>query len=402
MPTDTSLSFMIESSLPTRRLGPGGPLVGAIGLGCMGMSWAYNPEDRDDERSMSVIRGAIDLGVTLIDTADVYGPYTNEKLVGKALEGRRDEIVLATKCGLEVRSVDPMEIARNGRPEHVRAAIDASLERLGTDRVDLYQLHRTDPDVPVEETWGAMAEVVAAGKARAIGMSEATVEELEVAQAIHPVASVQSEFSLWERGPIENGVLVWCREHDAAFIPFSPLGRGFLTGHVTSETITAGDMRGHEPALRAGRDEAEHGDRRSSPRVGRPPRGDPGPGRPGLVARAGRRRGAHTGHAPPRAAAGERGRRPPRADGRGDGGAGRAAGAGGRPLRGLAGSAMNAWRTRPLRHLVSRVLPRRPFALRFWDGTVVPATEQPAVAPLGAPRLALRTRSGSLNVSRRA
>jgi aryl-alcohol dehydrogenase-like predicted oxidoreductase len=213
----------------------------------MGMSWAYNPEDRDDERSMSVIRRAIDIGVTLIDTADVYGPYTNETLVGRALEGRRPEVVLATKCGLEVRSVEPMEIARNGRPEHVRAAIDASLERLGTDWVDLYQLHRTDPDVPVEETWGAMAEVVAAGKARAIGMSEATVDELEAAQAIHPVASVQSELSLWERGPIENGVLAWCREHDAAFIPFSPLGRGFLTGQVTRETISAGDMRSSNP-----------------------------------------------------------------------------------------------------------------------------------------------------------
>ena len=213
----------------------------------MGMSWGYNPEDRDDERSVSVIRHALDIGVTLIDTADAYGPYTNEQLVGRALEGRRAGAVLATKCGLEVRSVDPMEIARNGRPEHVRAAIDASLERLGTDHVDLYQLHRTDPDVPVEETWGAMSEIVTAGKARAIGMSEATVEELETAQAVHPVASLQSELSLWERGPLDNGVLAWCRDHDATFIPFAPLGRGFLTGQVTRETITAGDMRGSNP-----------------------------------------------------------------------------------------------------------------------------------------------------------
>jgi len=242
---------MENSSLPTRVLGPDGPLVGAIGLGCMGMSWAYNPEDRDNERSVSVIRHAIEVGVTLIDTADVYGPYTNEQLVGRALEGRRADVVLATKCGLEVRSVEPLEMARNGRPEHVRAAIDASLERLATDHVDLYQLHRTDPDVPVEETWGAMAEVVAAGKARAIGMSEVTVEELVAAQAIHPVASLQSEFSLWERGPVENGVLDWCREHDAAFIPFSPLGRGFLTGQVTRETITDGDMRSSNPRFTA-------------------------------------------------------------------------------------------------------------------------------------------------------
>ena len=231
---------MSDSHLPTRTLGPDGPPVGAIGLGCMGMSWAYNPEDRDDKRSISVIRQALDIGVTLIDTADAYGPYTNEQLVGRALEGRRSDAVLATKCGLEVLSVEPMEIARNGRPEHVRTAIDASLERLGTDHVDLYQLHRTDPEVPVGETWGAMAEVVVAGKAHAIGMSEATVAELEAAQAIHPVASLQSELSLWERGPIDNGVLAWCRDRDAACIPFAPLGRGFLTGQVTRETITDG------------------------------------------------------------------------------------------------------------------------------------------------------------------
>ena len=246
-PRTTSLAFMDDFSLPTRTLGPDGPPIGAIGLGCMGMSWAYNPEDRDDERSISVIRHALDIGVTLIDTADAYGPYTNEQLVGRALEGRRADMVLATKCGLEVRSVEPMEISRNGRPEHVRAAIDASLERLGTDHVDLYQLHRTDPEVPVAETWGAMAEVVAAGKARAIGMSEANVEELEAAQAVHPVASLQSEFSLWERGPVDNGMLAWCRDHGAAFIPFAPLGRGFLTGQVTRETITDGDMRGSNP-----------------------------------------------------------------------------------------------------------------------------------------------------------
>jgi len=238
---------MSASRLPTRTLGPDGPEVGAIGLGAMGMSWGYNPEDRDDERSISVIRRALDLGVTLIDTADAYGPHTNERLVGRALAGRRDDAVLATKCGLEVRSVDPMQIVRNGRPEHVREAIDGSLERLGVDHVDLYQLHRVDPAVPVEETWGAMAEAVAAGKARAIGMSEATVEELEAAHAIHPVASLQSELSLWERGPFENGVLDWCRGHGAAFIPYSPLGRGFLTGQVTRETITAGDMRGTNP-----------------------------------------------------------------------------------------------------------------------------------------------------------
>jgi aryl-alcohol dehydrogenase-like predicted oxidoreductase len=242
---------MSSQPYPTRTLGADGPAVGAIGLGCMGMSWAYNPEDRDDDRSIRVIHRALELGVTLIDTADVYGPYTNELLVGRAVADRRDQAVLATKCGLEVRSIEPLEMTRNGRPEHVLAAIDASLERLGTDHVDLYQLHRTDPDVPVAETWGAMAEVVAAGKARAIGMSEATVDELDAAQAVHPVASLQSELSLWERGPVENGVLDWCRDHRAAFIPFAPLGRGFLTGQVTRETITAGDMRATNPRFAA-------------------------------------------------------------------------------------------------------------------------------------------------------
>jgi aryl-alcohol dehydrogenase-like predicted oxidoreductase len=238
---------MPDLPLPTRTLGPGGPQVGAIGLGCMGMSWAYNPEDRDDERSIRVIHRALELGVTLVDTADVYGPFTNEELVGRALADRRADAVLATKCGLEVQSIEPLQMARNGRPEHVRAAIDASLRRLGTNHVDLYQLHRVDPGVPVEETWGAMAEVVAAGKARAIGMSEATVEELAAAHAIHPVATLQSELSLWERGPVADGVLAWCREHRAAFIPFAPLGRGFLTGQVTRETISAGDMRASNP-----------------------------------------------------------------------------------------------------------------------------------------------------------
>lgn len=238
-------------SLPTRRLGSSDLTAGAIGLGCMGMTWAYDQSNRDDERSIEVIRRALDLGVTLIDTADMYGPYTNEQLVGRALEGRRDEAVLATKCGLVVDDPETFAMHRDGSAEYVREAIDASLARLGTDHVDLYQLHRTDPDVPVEETWGAMAEVVAAGKARAIGMSEATVEELDRAQAIHPVASLQSELSLWTRGPLDD-VVPWCREHDAAFIPFSPLGRGFLTGAITSRTTFGeGDFRGRNPRFTA-------------------------------------------------------------------------------------------------------------------------------------------------------
>ena len=234
-------------AITTRRLGTDGPEVGAIGLGCMGMSWAYGAGERDDAQSREVLRRALDLGVTLIDTADVYGPFTNEELVGSGLAGRRDEAVLATKCGLVVGDGG---IGRNGRPEHVRAAIDASLQRLGTDRVDLWQLHRVDPDVPVEETWGAMAEQVAAGKALALGMSEVGVDELARAHAVHPVATVQSELSLWTRDPLAE-VLPWCRDHGAGFLPFSPLGRGFLTGTVGEGSFDGSDFRARNPRFTA-------------------------------------------------------------------------------------------------------------------------------------------------------
>jgi aryl-alcohol dehydrogenase-like predicted oxidoreductase len=228
--------------IPTRALGEGGPQVGAIGLGCMGMSWAYGADERDDDASVAVLHRALELGVTLIDTADVYGPFTNEELVGRALAGRRDSVVLASKCGLVVGGAGR---ERNGRPEHVRAAIDASLTRLQTDRLDLWQLHRVDEDVPVEETWGAMAEQVAAGKARLLGMSEVGVAELDRAHAVHPVASVQSELSLWTRDPLAE-VLPWCEAHGAAFLPFSPLGRGYLTGTL-SAGFGAGDFRARNP-----------------------------------------------------------------------------------------------------------------------------------------------------------
>ena len=209
----------------------------------MGMSWAYGAAERDDGASRAVVQRALDLGVTLIDTADVYGPFTNEELVGSALAGRRDEAFLATKCGLVA---GPDGIGRDGRPEHVRAALDASLRRLGTDRVDLWQLHRVDPEVPVAETWGAMAEQVAAGKARHLGMSEVGVAELDAAHAVHPVATVQSELSLWTRDPLAE-VLPWCEANGAGFLPFSPLGRGFLTGTVTAGSFDATDFRAKNP-----------------------------------------------------------------------------------------------------------------------------------------------------------
>jgi aryl-alcohol dehydrogenase-like predicted oxidoreductase len=226
----------------TTTLGTNGPEVGVIGLGCMGMTHSYDLETpRVDETSIAVIHQAIDLGMTLIDTADVYGPYTNEELVGRALAGGyRERAVLATKVGLTgdtVQVANPgntaLGLARNGRPEHVRESIDASLRRLRTDHVDLYQLHRIDPQVPLEETWGAMAETVAAGKARLIGLSEVTTEEIIRAQAVHPVTSVQSELSLWTRDALAE-VLPFCQEHGIAFLPFSPLGRGFLTGRFAS------------------------------------------------------------------------------------------------------------------------------------------------------------------------
>lgn len=233
--------------IPTRTLGADGPAVGAIGLGCMGMSWAYGAGERDDARSREVIHRALDLGVTFLDTSDVYGPYTNEELVGRAVAGRRDEVVLATKGGLVVDDAAEYRIARVADAGHLSRAIDASLRRLGTDHVDLYQLHRVADDTPLEESWGALADIVRAGKATRIGLSEVTVEQLETAQAIHPVASVQSELSLWTRDPLDDGVLAWCAAHGAAFIPFSPLGRGFLTGAITADSFDDSDFRARNP-----------------------------------------------------------------------------------------------------------------------------------------------------------
>jgi aryl-alcohol dehydrogenase-like predicted oxidoreductase len=237
----------------TTTLGIAGPQVGVIGLGCMGMTASYDMETpRDDATSIAVIHEALDLGMTLIDTADAYGPFTNEELVGRALaDGRRERAVLATKVGLVMgASNSPAAFGpaspgagRNGRPEHVRQSIDDSLRRLGTDHVDLYQLHRVDPEVPVEETWGAMAETVAAGKARHIGLSEVTVAEIRRAQTVHPVTSVQSELSLWTRDVVAE-VLPYCREQGIAMIPFSPLGRGFLAGRFSSfDDLPSDDFR---------------------------------------------------------------------------------------------------------------------------------------------------------------
>lgn len=234
--------------MKTRTLGLAGFEVGAIGLGCMGMSFAYSPSSRDDARSARVIHEAIDLGMTLIDTADVYGPHTNEELVGRAVRSRLDEIVLASKCGLVIEND---QIVPDGRPEHIVQACDGSLRRLGVEVIDLYQLHRVDPRIPVEETWGAMAALVTAGKVRHIGMSEVTVDQLTAAQTIHPVATVQSELSLWSQDQL-TGVVPWCAAHGAAFIAYSPLGRGFLTGSITSaDQLEHDDWRTGNPRFQA-------------------------------------------------------------------------------------------------------------------------------------------------------
>ena len=238
--------------------------MGEIGLGCMPMNWAY-VGDASDTESIAVIHRALDLGMTLLDTSDVYGPFTNEELVGRALDGHRERAVVATKAGLVVGPSGGYPLDNDARPEHIREAVEASLRRLRIDVIDLYQLHRIDPQVPLEESWGAMAELVGAGKVRALGMSEASVDELERAHAIHPVASVQSELSLWFTERLDD-VVPWCADHDAAFIPFAPLGRGFLTGTLTTGTTDPGDFRSTLPRFTQDGDRREPGDRRTRAR----------------------------------------------------------------------------------------------------------------------------------------
>jgi len=233
-----------------RQLGRNGPLVSAIGLGCMGMSEFY--AGRDDEESVRTIHRALDLGVTLLDTADMYGPFTNEILVGKAIRDRRASVVLATKFG-NVRDAAGTFMGVNGSPEYVRQCCDASLKRLGIDVIDLYYQHRVDLNVPIEETIGAMAELVRAGKVRYLGMSEAAPGTLRRAAAVHPIAALQSEYSLWTRDVENNGVLSTCRELGIGFVPFSPLGRGFLTGRFKSMAdLPEEDVRRTYPRFQPG------------------------------------------------------------------------------------------------------------------------------------------------------
>ena len=228
--------------MQTRTLGA--LTVSALGLGCMGMSEFYGPGD--EQESLATLRLALDRGCTFLDTADMYGPFTNEQLVGRAVAGRRDEVVLATKFGNE-RRPDGSRVGINGRPEYVRAACDASLQRLGVDVIDLYYQHRVDPGTPVEDTWGAMAELVQAGKVRHLGISEAAPATIRRAHAVHPVTALQTEWSLWSREP-EDELLPLVRELGIGFVPYSPLGRGFLTGQLSRpEDIPEEDFRRHNP-----------------------------------------------------------------------------------------------------------------------------------------------------------
>lgn len=241
----------MTAHLSTRALWPDGPSVGAIGLGCMGMTWAYGTDAGSDEPG-AVIGRAIDLGVTLFDTSDVYGPFTNEELVGRALRGRRDDVALATKGGLIAQVTadgqpDSSRMPRpDGTPEHLRRALDDSLRRLAVDHIDLYYLHRPDPAVPIEESIGVLADAVSAGKIRAIGVSELGVDQLDRAAAVHPIRAVQSELSLWTRDHLTT-TLPWCERNGAGFVPFAPLGRGFLTGALRGATFAANDFRAGNP-----------------------------------------------------------------------------------------------------------------------------------------------------------
>ncbi len=225
----------------TRTLGREALTVSALGLGCMGMSQAYGPTD--DTESVATVRRALDLGVTFLDTAMSYGAGHNERLLGRALDGRRDQVTLATKLGI-VRDIDGVRV--DARPEHVRGYCEASLQRLGVDHIDLYYLHRIDPDVAIEETIAAMAELVTEGKVSHLGVSEATVEQLERAAATHPISALQSEWSLWWR-EIEDDVLPAARRLGIGIVPYSPLGRGFLTGTVATDALEKDDLRRRDP-----------------------------------------------------------------------------------------------------------------------------------------------------------
>ena len=231
----------------TRQLGKNGPHVSAIGLGCMGMTDFYTP-GTDTTEATATLHRALELGVNFLDTADMYGPHTNEQLIGKAIAGKRDQVFLASKFGIVRDPANPVVRGVNGRPEYIRNAIDGTLQRLGVDTLDLYYQHRIDPDVTIEETVGAMADLVKQGKVRYLGLSEASAATLERAHKVHPISALQSEYSLWSRDQQDNGCLAACQRLGIAFVPYSPLGRGFLTGALKSpDDFGADDYRRFSP-----------------------------------------------------------------------------------------------------------------------------------------------------------
>ncbi len=293
-------------------LGTQGLRVSRQGLGCMGMSDFYGPVD--DAESVATIHRALDLGVNFFDTSDMYGPHTNEVLVGKALAGRRDEAIIATKFGIVRDPGYPERRSVNGRPEYVRQSCDGSLRRLGVDHIDLYYQHRVDPDTPIEETVGAMADLVTQGKVRYLGLSEAAPATIRRAHAVHPVSALQTEYSVWSREP-EAEILPTLRELGIGFVPYSPLGRGFLTGRLrTLDVLDESDFRRHQPRFQGENLEANAAivdvDRTGGLGQGL----HAGTGRARLRPRPGRRRGTDPGYQATRLSGGERGRSRRRAD----------------------------------------------------------------------------------------